>query len=408
MFKAKECTIISWARNQDVQGVTLKENGDHMAVVAAVDEVHSDANDLSSDIDKVYYQLSPSLDNPVVLTGHIEQGIYIDLTLPELKAPELNQLLGFELARRIPYSVEELSWTYEMLEQHAENDSGKVAIRVYAVPTENWTRVISDLLLSGVKADAFIPTFMSSGKDDVCYLPSMNMNFAMSAADSSGLREFTPSNGLSADVPDFWKTLDMGPYQHKMNNTSFVPAVLCGIHYMANKPSIKNGMMKLPKEMKPQRLRGVSRTFFAALTVAALLVASMAWRVYQGNSSRMMALQDELEVVQQRTNRIKIKIRKMTALDTMIDLVNSEYPGEAEFLDHLAFLTEAIPNELRLSNFSMRNGVIDMAIVGDGNASAVVQKLKISKNYNGATASIMSKGGKKTVLVKLKLLGLDN
>ena len=382
MFSIKDFTILSWGKNRDLHGIIMQDRGERFAVTAVVEDNFADRDVLSERIKKCYQDLAPSKDSVIILTGHIDQGIYLELKLPFLKSSELDQLLKFELSHRIPLDVEDLIWTHDVIEGTHDEESGKVTVRVFAVPLQNWTQIISELQLSGVKADLFIPVFMSAKRDGEYFFPTMNSEFSLTASNKFGLREFSYSLNPSDGIPNIASLLEHNKFAEKVMNPRFIPAVLCGAYIMKKGFKQSTSAMSLPKAMQPQRLRSISRFFFATVVIAAIIMFSVGFRMYMSTHNRLSALINEQEWVEERVDKLTSIDIKNALVNTKLQQMNEEEFGETELLHILSELTQLLPNGMRLTNFSLRNRTIDLSVVGEGNSDAVIQDMRSNPRFD--------------------------
>jgi len=382
MFTTNDYTILSWTRSLDVFGVVMQERGERLAVTAITESQNNEDDLLAESLKKCYRELSPSKDSLVVLSGHIDQGIYLELKLPNLKSVDIDQLLEFELARRIPFDVEDLVWCHEVVDGTFDEKTGKVTFRVFAVPAENWTSMISKLQLSGVKADLFMPVFMSATGDREHYLPTMIGDFSLSATNEHGIREFeytfNPSNG----VPDISSLIEDNEYYQNVNNPRFIPALLCGSYIMKKRVKHTNSQLELPKAMKPQRLRNANRAFWSSFVLVSILVISAGARVYLGNSSRLRALKNEQNHVSERLDKLDKNEKKNVHVNSLIEKIGGEDLGEHDLIIFLGELTRLLPNSMRLSRFNMRNSSIEISIIYDNSCDAVIQAIRANPHFD--------------------------
>ncbi len=411
MFSKRECSILSWAKNGDIHGVTVQTSGDNYQVSKVVEIIFGDGHTVPSNIAEAFNKLSPSGDTPVILTGHIEQGIYIDLLLPKLKSQELNQLLQFELARKIPYQIDDLIWNFRVLKEDKAEDFEKVPVRVFAVPEERWAHLVSDLQLSAIKADLFVPSFMGVTGDEKTFFPTMNSEFSLSPKNSMGLHSFKVSDNTTEEsetTEEYTPSSNViYPYNlSKKEYEKYAPAVSCGI--MCLKHGVKldsTTKLHLPKEMKPQRLRSLIFASFIALAFAVTIGCVAVYKLYNTNRTQFTSLKEEMSKVLKSTDRVNKTVVANQEFDKKLNKLSTEYLGESDLINYVAELTEAVPNDMRLSTFSQRDAIIDMTVVAPSNArsESLLNKIKKTGSFEVVSNRKMSRSGSTNFIIKLKI-----
>jgi len=380
MFSTKECTVINWSKNGDVQGVTLRTLGKAVLVLSAVERKHSSGEMLAERLQDVYDEIAPHRDTHVILSGHIKRGAYLDIKLPNLSEAELERMLEFELARRVPFPIEDLVWLHEVVADTIDS-TGRVTVRVFIAPESDWNEIISHLRVSGVKADMFIPTFMSELGNRTCYLPSINEDFLFAAPGTGGLRSFIVSSEFKCSVGSAIDRIEPGEFETVIEQGAFAPALMCGVHILEHPVKIHNPLMTFPPDILPQRLRAVRFALLALLVVTFTLIGAFSIQVYRGNSARMWALEDELSFVQRRIKKLQQDKMRANAVINKIESVSQPYHGDHNLIGHLAELTQALPNEMRLTNLSQREKEFDLAIVTESYSEAALENLEKNPEF---------------------------
>ena len=404
MFSTKECAVLSWSRNGDTQGVILELSGQAICLKTATQLKYADGKPLSRSIQHIYSQLDSSRDTQVILTGHINRGVYLEFRVPKISDAELLSLLGFELANRLPFAIDELVWSYEVISKNT-HDSANVLVRVYAVPKSDWEGILSELKLSGIKADMFLPTFMSEFGDNLCYLPSINSEFAFAQSNQSGIHSFIISSDDVIKQFDVLKDVDSQRLLVKFSEDEFRPGIMCGVHVLKRLGKIHHSLMNLPYDMLPKRLRTVRALLLILLFLTTLLVSSFAARVYRGNSALMWALHDEISFVQRRIEKLTTKKQLEDTIGMKIVTIKNQAFAGPDLLDNLISLTDALPNEMRLSHFTLRDNNIDLTIVSSLYSDTAINNLKLDPHFEVEGVRKTTKRGVSTVNVKLSIRG---
>ena len=239
------------------------------------------------------------------------------------------------------------------------------------------------------------------------YLPSMTSEFTLSPIDDKGIREFVYSLNPTRSAPQISSLIEDNEFNSRVNNPRFSPAILCGLNIFKSGIHRSNSSMTLPKAMRPKRLRVMNRLFIAFFSVSIVLLFSIAIRVYLGNSSRMNALIQEQNHIDNRMTKLDSNIKRNKKVDNSIALLNMEYLGEPNILKYLDVITRILPNDMRLTSFSLRNGEIDLNITGNSNTSFIIQELNSNPLFDVLSVDKLRSKRAMNVSVKLRIVKND-
>lgn len=405
LLEYKECTVISWDSARNVYGVKLKagKNGRLSVKQLALCESKEDFSRALAD---VYNKIKPVEDELVILSGSLPGCACVELQTPKLSESDLAPAITYELTRLLPFSLDEIVTGFRALPFHEGQNVNRVRVRIQAILKKEWETLLSDINNAGVKMDAMIHPLMAvdpilSNVRSV-FLKQIDHEFSFSFSSSELIRK-VERVGEPEKEDEYWRNTRTalmelvepeGELDKVYNPDDYIPALLVGAYVLSHEfEKDKPFLFPIPREMFPERFRGL-RTLFIILSIfGIMLLLGMGARNFWENRQRLLAIKNEIKSVDRKITEIKDDRKSNLKFDEFISKFEELEPdmGNHEVIYCLQKLHELIPESMWATSLSFRRNEVEANIIaksdssedlGDFSNSLIFSKPEINKRTN--------------------------
>jgi hypothetical protein len=384
MFSPKGSAAIAWDIDFNVYGISLKTGakGAREIVASTFQKSDNGIEGFSERLKKVYEELHPDKNSPIVAGGHMTGSVCFEIAMPKLADKELKQAIAFEIPRHIPYPPEETSWCYRVV---GEDKSGRLRLRIFAVIEREWTHFLSRFDASGIKADAIMCPFMAAEKSDASFLNlnGIDAEFGFVFDDETFVPEKIETVSIKSKDEKFFENIVGIDKLHGSENEAFEPCLMLA-DYALNRNFKKDcaSSMDLPEKLMPQRFKflKVAAIFLAVFTLLSGggLVVRNAW----GAHARLMAVSQEKARIKKLIVKLKKANTKHKELDELMQKVADAASSQEDALLCLHFLSEKLPAHMWVTSFSSSGAKINMTIKTDRDADNITSYIRNNPFFN--------------------------
>lgn len=370
LFGTKTASL-TWNSKGECFGVLMSKEGQKYKVLNYWYEKASNADSIAPVLQKGYSSLGVG-ENDFLVVG--EMGMkcsFADIDQPLMSPKDMKKSLGFSLSSHFPMDPVDLQWSYRVVEQ--KKGVNQAVVRLMALKKKVWNDWIDHI--GTLKVDKIIApsSVCDAVLDEPVYIAfNAKKGFILSHNDEGRLQ----SKAILEENAEGVFGAGEDPLDHELLDTTvmdeldsstqqkFSEAILLAVYgltpYLA---ADKDTAFETPKSIVPKR-NVATQTLCVVLGIFLLLLG-----IFQG--ARIMAFKKN-EAAQ-----IDIKIgnlKKETKLNTIDqELLTNLGELEAEMTtkierpvsakDILVVLTETLPDDFYVTNFSLRNDKITCRIV---------------------------------------------
>lgn len=378
LWEIEECLSITWNSSGDVIGARVNIKN-HKLELIDIAVVHPEDDNFASAISTVSEKLLLPTTHLIIAGGKFENSVCLDLAMPLMPESDIRQAIQYELPRYIPVDPTDLVFGYRKIKVIKDTGkSPKQLVRIFAVMKKEWNELITDFTSSGVKFDAIVNPLMLVDpileEENELYLPAVEPDVKFSKDEIDSLRQMVQIDedeqseliGNIADLPEKMN-YDRKSLSAKISDEDmvhYIPAMLQAAFGLA--PELreqKNHLLPLPKELIPERFRRLKSMFIIMLFLTLALIFALIGRNWWDDWSRLAALKDENQKVQNKIKIVQGNNKKLARLEEKIihELQDAEL-GINNITQCFQKLSIKLPKEAWLSHFSTRDNTIDLSI----------------------------------------------
>ncbi len=391
----KECLVITKDKNFSLRAVVARRKSDTEISIIRTASSLGTLEDLPARISKVYSDLNPSEDHTVIIGTRLEGAFNVDIKTPKMPVNEIRNALSFELQRQIPLPIDSLAWCYRIC---STSESSNL-IRIFAVKADVWNNIVSILVQSGIKFDAFIyPAFCEDTGTDK-YLDDLNHAYDELFDDFSRECPEQFSGLLSCSGTVF------SGEELASDCGTLLCKSLCHHVLLGGFPSRVLSPLEVPASLRPVRFKFLKNSFMVFLLVNALLALVLCMR-YSSDARRRM---NELKAERTKANAEIFKIAQEDSqnrdIDELITKMEETDPGNPDIVMALLSLTQNIPPQLYASTFNAKGSEIELTLSSRKEEGVQSEASKLNSISDFSNVSIKNtrrdRDGSVTVYLKL-------
>lgn len=301
------CLAFTWSGNGQCRGVRLRRSGERCRVESCWGDDTGKSVSLAETLAAGRRALGGG-EMTVCLAGAADSGwAMADVDMPNLKAAELRNALGFELRKHTPLPVERLTWGYRVLpEKVGEN---RILVRLYYLKSDiwrQWTETVSGLgqldvllpppvaldpLLSG--KTVFFPG--RNSHDSFRFVPTGRGRAIVAAGGQEGERPQQLAEALPLEQMDFAGLNGLAADEQ----LSYVGALTLGVYGLTRELSRDQATLApVPEGLRPRRNQGIRVLAYALglYILGCLLIGGI--RAGQSRLARLRQLESERNAIQ--------------------------------------------------------------------------------------------------------------
>ncbi len=398
--KIKECVIIMWDGNFSVRAFCARKKSAKEILVLKTFSSSGTWENLASRLSAVRAEFNPSAEQVVILGGNLDGAFNVDLKIPKIPAHEIRNALSFELQRQLPLPVESLLWCYRI----SENLENSYRMRVFAVREEFWNKVLTVLLESGIKFDAFIhPAFCedSSAEFD---LDAVNHFYEKLMQDFSKEVPVFPSSTATSFFAaselkfndDGAKQLDCGAFACR---ALFAHVLVHDVLRRIMSP------FQVPQSLRPVRFKFLKISFLMLLLINILFAVTLCVRHANDARHRFGELKRENTKINAELLKIAQEDMLSKDMDTFMKRISGVDIGETDMVGALLSLTKNLPSYIWISAFNARGNDIELTILtrNENGVQAELSKLNSLPDFSNVSIKNTRRDRDGSLAVYLKL-----
>ena len=371
LFGTKSASL-TWNSKGECFGVLMEKDGQKYKVIKYWTEKASSTDTIASSIAKGYASLGVA-ENDFVVVG--EMGMkcsFADFDQPIMNPKDMQKSLSFSLSSHFPMDPVDLHWCYRVVGDKKE--SGQSQIRLLALKNKVWNEWLDHI--GTLKVDQIMPpTAVSDAVVDLpVYIPfNLEKGFLLYRNDEGYLQSQSVLEGNLEDgvfgggnEPLKFESLDAGPLESLdlESQQKFTQAVLLALYGLS--PSLskdKETAFETPKSSIPKR-NVLTKTLCGALAIFLLMLG-----IFQG--SRYMAFKrKEAAIIDSKIKKLKDEIRLQTIDTKLLEDLTAIHGEMTQKVDRptsakdiLVVLTETLPDDFYITNFTLRSDRISCKII---------------------------------------------
>lgn len=378
---------ITWDADGFCYGVRLHKVSGSYRVVSYWSETEADSIETPGCLARGLAALEKNENTIIIAGAHDAKAGLADVSLPVMSPNDLRNALNYEIGKHAPLGLETLSWGYRVLGK----ENGRLDIRLYYLRrTEwnKWTEIVSgmqhgvDMLLPPVAATDPV---LEKTAVAVHGMPGMASVPVDGPGKGRELLPFSPDDErVFGALPKPLETPGLDPGDlgslPETAQQGFAGAVVLAMYGL-------EGLMKrdsqtcptLPAGIKLMRHRG-SRMLTFVLAIYLFVIITFTFGVqYFSASSELHDIRSLNRVLTKQLDHLEKKDRPggvFAALQEELKLLKTG--GESSLPAALINLTELLDKSLWVSNFTWKNGRIEMDVRSAGDDTSFLQTLKES------------------------------
>jgi len=377
IFEFNECAVLTWDQDQRVYGLNAARNKQRRIEITGHAVSESGAEVLAVNLAAVIEQLAPSEDQLIIAGGELSGSICFDLEMPKMAAADLKQAISYELTRHIPLDTENLILAHRIISPGPDaGDNSRQLVRIIAMEERQWNELITEFTSAGLKVDFIIHPFLVVdpllAEEESVFLPTIEKSFSFKRAEEKTGREMVfagspETKELTELSHRYQECLKIDPYPLTDRDADglapWSPALLLAAYGLSAELHGDRGSFTLiPRELFPERFRGLRRAFIALAAIAAILTLVLIGRYWWEARQRLKGILDEQAKVKVEIGKYQQKNEELVKIDEVAEAVNSTKLGNGEIVHCLHRLTTILPKEMWIYQFSSRDNYIDLNI----------------------------------------------
>lgn len=363
---------LTWNAKGECFGVLMEKDGQNYKVIKHWSEKASSTDTIANSIAKGYASLGIA-ENDFVVIG--EMGMkcsFADFDQPVMNPKDMQKSLSFSLSSHFPMDPVDLHWCHRIVREKKE--TGQAQVRLLALKSKVWNDWLDHI--GSLKVDQIMaPSAVCDAVvDSPVYIPfNIEKGFLLYRNEegylqSQSVLEDNIENGVfgAGSEPLYMENLDTGPLDNVDDETQqkFSQAILLAMYGLT--PLLqkdKETAFETPKSLIPKR-NVVTKTLCGALAIFLLMLG-----IFQG--SRYMAFKrKEAAIIDSKIKSLKDEIRihtidteKLTDLGELYTEMTEKVDRPTSAKDILVVLTETLPDDFYITNFSLRSDRISCKII---------------------------------------------
>ncbi len=385
LFKLKECISITWDKNFNVFGLSLKNDKQIIGNSSCIAEEKTFPERLKS----VYEKLYTNQDQFIIIGGYIPSAVCFELVIPPLSKKEIEQYLHYELSRQLPFPVNDLKWCYRVLPE--DNDISEKKIKIFAVLEEKWDELFNEIISSGIKVDNYIYPFFAVNPlfsdQSICF-PGIEddffLKFTVESEDCYMQKNSREKDELTNSISTFFEE----KYQEeKLEKEEAFLASLVLAEYFFTKEFIKDKSLniKIHNELQPKRFKNLKIISVFLLIILLVLSGSYFIRKRMNVMHILNSLDNEKVLLSSAIKKINYRYLKVKKYDTAIEEIEEATPDAVNPIEYLQVLTKSIPGNIWMTSFASSKDKVNVTLQTNssaGNITATLNKNKLFKTEN--------------------------
>ncbi len=411
-LKNSECYVITWDKTNSVYGIHVSKKKNRCFIQRAVFKEGNENINLKDRLKKAYEELAPPKNALFVIGGYIPKTVFFEIKMPVLEKKELYDAIELEIPRHVPYSIEELRWSYSI----DEKKDNTLFIKVCVIVEDTLEGIFSLLNEIEIKVDAFIYPFMIPSallSQEYLYLKGIDPNFVYLK------KEMIPTPTLNKqyykDFLDFFDGKEeirkvKGRFYEDEIHENFIPSLLLASYtFHDNFIKDKLTMLKLPSQLVPVRNKFMKFTFSLSILVVLILTSSYIYRVVENRYSRYSALSNEIIKVRKKIQKIK-NVNKLETIKSSkysnIKLLKEAKYGTTKIIHCLYYISKNIPDNVWVKSLGSNNKTIKIELLSNSNIPGNI--LTNLNNFEIKKKSTGMNGGIYRAIIELEYMGENN
>ena len=422
IWEHNECVVLSWDTDNRVTRVRVEKVGEGLKILEAFTSTNGET--LASSLSSAAAELNISETHLLLAGIGVSHGISFDLNLPYMSNDDTKQAIIYEIPRHIPCDSQDIIFGYRTVKNDNDNsdsDAMKRTVRVMALPKKEWNEVLTEMSETGIRLDAIVSPFFAaapllSDRNEILF-PSgeklyrlvlkedgISRNIAVEDLDN----QLTKSD-LNKEIQDYIVELgytDPLPVEVSSNPANYFQALLIGAYGVSNSfTNDRISIIKLPKELRPERYRIFRKLFFGLLITIGLLIFAFVGRIWWDAKSRYNNLSEEILQIKRKMVLIDHDEKRLKENAKIFKEIKTRKLGNAEIALCLYKIATMLPKGMWLAHFSARDYSIDISLrySGSGITMPDFNKTGILKVITSSTRS-NPRDGTTTVYVRLNYL----
>lgn len=298
---------------------------------------------------------------PVVLTGILPGTTYIEFKVPKLPDSELNDLIPFEIAKKIPISPENIKLFWRRL---PSADEPMDTVRACNTLNSELNKLLDELLIAGIKIDCYTPPYMSVDPlFENCSVSFADSKFVMGTKSSDGIRSFTFSEKPDSSLMQESLSKALAFNQKLFDKDILLMSGAVGVYHLGNLgDSVTYSSLRMPKKMRPQHMVFLRSATILVAAAALLALISIPIRININNIKRYEILKSELNNVEEKSKQALKKLKKVTKRDEKITVLLESIENKPDPLILMETLRKIIPEEDKITSFLLTNDILRVTV----------------------------------------------
>ncbi len=400
----KECIVIAWDCVRKVRCLKLKSGREGRLFVKGGVSADGGEN-LTAAMLEVLRKIRPQEHQLVILTGPIPGTVCAEFMVPQLSESDILPAAQYELSRFLPCGADDIVTGFRVIPSEGQ-PQGKMRVRTCSVLLKEWLELVSDIRNSGIKVDAIVHPFMAVdplfGDLGVLYLKDVEPGFAYSLGEADSSRrvlraELFPeldshAASLKTKLQEIY-TYDSEAFPSGELFDEYLTPLLVGAYGLSHEfDKDRSFLLPLPKELLPERFRGLRILFLLLTVIGAGLLLGIWGRNLWENHQRLLAIEKERKLVEQRILELKKDNISNKKFDEIIGKIKEVEPelGNHEIIYCLHELNRIVPMDMWMTNFNARRDAVEATFSGgadskeeiDFKRSKMFAKPEINKRRN--------------------------
>ena len=364
----------TWSKDGLCLAVLMVAQGSKFSVLGSFKGQASNPGAISATLEKAVLELELK-DSDLILAGELGMGSTLfDLSLPQMKALDLQNSLKFSLSNHLPIDLNELNWAYRTLNP---SNNANQHIRVIALKKSTWNQWldhIGSLKVDLLASPAFV--FDSIIQEPVFIRQNESHGFLLSRDDEDMLQ----IQNLAEDEIDFdcfglsslkHEKIDFNELTSRSIETQelFAQPILLALHgFSALLKSDKVSGLNIPVNSRPKRhTLSKNIVLFASVWLIMLGVFSLTNYLSKKNN-HLKYIKNQTAQIEAQTQASNQETQEQ--LNLLRTELATQIPHNHSLLIILNTITEALPSTYYLKDFRLNNQRIDIRVLSSGGTVA--------------------------------------
>ena len=425
IWEHTECIALFWNSENHVTGVKIEKKHNLISIVGIAESDH-ETDSLAIALTEVLNMLETTETHLMIAGYDIPGTVSFDLHLPAMSQADMKHAIQYELPRHVPCDPQDVIFGYRIIPSDTEQATGKHIVRISAMMKKQWNELLTELTGAGIKLDALLSPYLvvdpllGDEESVPFYTTETYLDFIRSPEYPGrkivmhdaipDIKSPEVTDLLTGYIEKLGYPVDSLPDSVRERPADFFHVLLLAAYGVGREFSTdKNSMIKLPKELVPERYRGLKISFFALAGTILLLGFMLTGRFWWDAKERYSKLDRELRIVKTRTADVQ---RKQVAMQTTAGIIKEIIDadkGNPEIATCLRKISGMLPKTMWLVTFSSRDDIIDISIkykktglsIPDFNKTGIMKMVK-----NRSQKSLHD--GTTTVCVTLQYIPPEN